>query len=76
MICYGIKALPSKEAFYSKSERRCNFNLRNGKNPNYEQKKRLAKAKKDWTQWLLIKNNKDSYEFRHKETGETLTLTK
>lgn len=50
--------------------------MRNGKNPNYEQKKRLAKAKKDWTQWLLIKNNKDSYEFRHKETGETLTLTK
>ncbi len=50
--------------------------MRSGKNPNYEQKKLLTKAKKDWTQWLLIKNNKDNYEFRHKETGETLTLTK
>ncbi len=50
--------------------------MKSGKNPNFEQKRLLTKAKKDWREWLLIKNNKDNYEFRHKETNESLILSK
>lgn len=47
-----------------------------GKNPNFEQKKILAKNKKDWTEWLLIKNNSNKYIFRNKKTNETIELSK
>ena len=50
--------------------------MRSGKNPNYEQKLILTRAKKDATEWLLVKNDKDSYTFRHKKTNELVTLSK
>lgn len=50
--------------------------MRAGKNPNFEQKKLLVKNNKDWTEWLLIKTNPDSYTFRHKTTNEIIVLDK
>lgn len=41
--------------------------LRNGKNPNFEQKKILAANNFNWKEWLVIADRVDSYEFRKKE---------
>ena len=48
--------------------------MRKGHNPNREQKHLLTKNKKDWTEWLLIKTEKDKFIFKHKETNEVLQL--
>ena len=48
-----------------------------GKKPNWEQKKLLQKNKMDPTEWLLIKNNPDTYIFRNrKDDGQTIELMK
>lgn len=41
--------------------------MRNGKNPNFEQKKILAANNFNWKEWLVIADRVDSYEFRKKE---------
>lgn len=41
--------------------------MRNGKNPNFEQKKILDANGLNWKEWLLISTKPDSYEFRKKE---------
>lgn len=48
--------------------------MRKGQNPNREQKELLVKNKKDWSQWLYIKQSLDTFTFKHKETGEVIEL--
>ena len=52
--------------------------MRNGKNPNYKQKRLLKSNKKDWTEWLFIgmihKDGIDAFRFRHKKTNEVIEL--
>lgn len=52
--------------------------MRNGKNPNRNQKRLLKKNKKDWTEWLYIRpvhtDTGEKHQFRHKETNDIITL--
>ena len=50
--------------------------MRKGHNPNREQKEFLKKNKKNWEEWLLVKTDKDTYQFKHKETEELIKITK
>lgn len=56
--------------------------VKNGKNPNFEQKKLLVANGYDWNDWLVIKDKGTSYEFRKKlkdsdnEKPETIVLDK
>lgn len=50
--------------------------MKQGKNPNREQKKLLVQNGYDWTEWVLIKTNVDSYEFRNKTTNEVIVIEK
>lgn len=48
--------------------------MRNGCNPNREQKELLVKNKKNWEDWLYISQTRTGFKFRHKTTGEVLEL--
>lgn len=55
--------------------------MRNGRKPNYKQKRLLTKNNKDWNDWLFIQTvvHKDDVEsnklrFRHKTTNEVIEL--
>lgn len=50
--------------------------MQKGKNPNWDQKKLLTKNKLNYSEWLVIKNYPDSYEFRNKNTDEVIKLPK
>lgn len=50
--------------------------MRKGHNPNREQKEFLKKNKKNWEEWLLVRTDKDTYQFKHKETEELIKITK
>lgn len=50
--------------------------MKSGKNPNREQKMILIANDKECKEWLVTKTYADTYEFRHKTTGETITLSK
>jgi hypothetical protein len=50
--------------------------LRSGHNPDRKQKKLLAENNKNWTEWLLVKTNVNTYVFKHKVTNEILELPK
>lgn len=45
--------------------------VKNGKNPNVEQKKLLAANGYDCNEWLVIKDRGASYEFRKKFSDST-----
>lgn len=48
--------------------------MRNGCNPNREQKELLRKNKKNWDEWLYISQTPTTFKFRHKTSGEELEL--
>lgn len=56
--------------------------VKNGKNPNFEQKRILVENGYDWNDWLTIKDKGTSYEFRKKSKDsdngkpETIVLDK
>ena len=50
--------------------------MRKGKNPNREQKELLKKHKKNWEEWLLVKTELNEFQFKHKTSGEVITLMK
>ena len=50
--------------------------MRGGQNPTRIQKKILEAHGKTCTEWLLVKTNVDSFVFKHKTTGEVITLPK
>ena len=58
----------------TKDEKRCNFLMRKGCNPNREQKELLRKNRKNWEEWLYISQTPVKFKFRHKTTNEELEL--
>lgn len=58
-------------------DRREVYRMKSGKNPTRDQKKLLTQNNKNCNEWLFIQmNGPDSYVFRHRETGEVITLTR
>ncbi len=45
--------------------------MRNGKNPTVAQKKRIAKYNLNPNNWLVIKDCKEVFLLRHRESGTT-----
>lgn len=50
--------------------------MKGGKNPTREQKELLAKKKKDWRNWLIVKVESDKYIFKNKTSGNLLTIAR
>lgn len=48
--------------------------MKGGKNPNREQKELLSKKKKNWKDFLFIKEDAGELIFQNKKTGKLLKI--
>ena len=52
------------------------INLKQGKTPTRAQKEMLTKKRKDWKDWLFLKETQDAYIFQHKFSGKEYPISK
>lgn len=50
--------------------------MKHGKNPTLIQKKRLAKHKLNYENWLIVKDTPEKLEIINRDSGKTRTLKK
>lgn len=50
--------------------------MKQGKNPTVAQKKRMAKYKLNPDNWLIVKDCREEFLIRHRESGATRSISK